>query len=57
MQQLNLSFGAFDFILTPDDEYVFLEVNSSGQWGWIEDITKMPISETIANTLANPPKS
>ena len=57
MQQLNLSFGAFDFILTPDDEYVFLEVNSSGQWGWIEDITKMPISEAIANTLANPPKS
>ena len=57
MQQLNLSFGAFDFILTPDDEYVFLEVNSSGQSGWIEDITKMPISKAIANTLANPPKS
>lgn len=40
----------------PDDEYVFLEINSNGQWLWIEQLTGMPISKTIAETLANPPK-
>lgn len=54
MKSLNISFGAIDMILTPNDDFVFLEVNPSGQWGWIEAITGMPISEAIANLLANP---
>ena len=53
MESCNLSFGAIDMILTPEDKYVFLEVNPSGQFGWIEDLTGLPISESIAETLAN----
>lgn len=54
MKELRLVFGAIDMILTPEKEHVFLEVNPSGQWGWIEKLTGMPISEAIAETLANP---
>ncbi len=50
-----LTFGAIDMVVTPDHEFVFLEVNPSGQWGWIERLTGMPISRAVAETLENPP--
>lgn len=56
VNDLNLQYGAIDMILTPQNEYVFLEINPSGQWKWIEDLTGMPISETLATILANPPE-
>jgi len=52
MQCWKLSFAAIDMILTPEGEYVFLEVNQSGQWGWIEDLAGLPISKSIAEALA-----
>lgn len=55
MSVLELQFGAVDMILTPSGEHVFLEVNPSGQWGWIEHFTGLPIARTIAELLANPP--
>lgn len=54
MKSLDISFGAIDMVLTPEDEFVFLEINPSGQWGWIEAITGMPISEAIADLLTSP---
>lgn len=38
MESLGLVFGCFDFIVTPDGEYYFLEVNESGQFLWIEKL-------------------
>lgn len=48
-----LNFGCFDFIVTPDNDYVFLECNPNGQWLWIEQETGLPISKSIAKALAN----
>jgi glutathione synthase/RimK-type ligase-like ATP-grasp enzyme len=48
---LGLRFGAIDLIYTPKHEYVFLEINANGQYGWIEGLTSMPISQTIAQAL------
>jgi len=50
MQNLNLSYGAVDMIFD-GNEYYFLEINSMGQWLWIEDLTDMPISQAIADLL------
>lgn len=36
MQILNLSFGAFDFILDENNHWIFIEVNPNGQWAWID---------------------
>jgi glutathione synthase/RimK-type ligase-like ATP-grasp enzyme len=37
MEKLGIVFGCFDFIVTPEGEYYFLEVNEQGQFLWIED--------------------
>ena len=51
LRDFNLSFGAFDFIVTPDDQWVFLEVNPNGQWLWLELSLGLDISEKIVNYL------
>lgn len=53
LNKLNLNFGCFDFIITPEDEIVFLECNPNGQWGWIEDKCKVPMSEAMVDCLYN----
>lgn len=52
MKACRLTYGAVDMILTPQGEYVFLEVNPSGQFIWIENLTGLPISASIAEALA-----
>ena len=37
LEELGLHYGAFDFVRTPDDELVFLEINPTGEWAWLED--------------------
>lgn len=46
-----LAYGAFDFVVTPDHEWVALECNPEGQWGWIEENTGLPIADAIARYL------
>ncbi len=52
--QCGLSYGTIDLILTPEDRYVFLELNSAGEYSWIEQVTGLPISEAIADFLMAP---
>ena len=52
LDRMRLNFGAFDFIVTPSGDFVFLECNPNGQWLWIEMETGLKISEAIADTLA-----
>lgn len=37
MQALDLRFGCFDFIVTQDGRWVFLELNQMGQFLWVEE--------------------
>lgn len=46
-----LVYGAYDFIVTPDGEHVFLEVNPSGQWLGFEEKTGIPVSHRLAQEL------
>lgn len=52
MKRLGLTFGCIDLVRTPDDQFVFLEVNPSGQWEWIELLTGMEITDAIAAHLS-----
>jgi glutathione synthase/RimK-type ligase-like ATP-grasp enzyme len=38
LQTAELRFACFDFIHTPDDRYVFLEANQSGQFLWMDAV-------------------
>lgn len=47
-----LVYGAYDLIVTPNGETVFLEVNPAGQYLWMEHQLGLPISGAIASYLA-----
>jgi glutathione synthase/RimK-type ligase-like ATP-grasp enzyme len=51
LKALGLHFGAFDFVVTPEGRCVFLEVNSSGNWLWLENQLPLPISRAVAEWL------
>ncbi|MEV5411436.1 ATP-grasp ribosomal peptide maturase [Thermopolyspora sp. NPDC052614] len=50
-ERLGLVFGACDLIRTPEGEWVFLETNVTGEWGWLEANCGVPIAKTIADVL------
>ena len=51
MNYFGLNYGAIDLILTPDERYVFLEVNPVGEFFWLELYAGLPISQAIADSL------
>jgi glutathione synthase/RimK-type ligase-like ATP-grasp enzyme len=51
MKSLGIVYGAIDMRLTPEGEYIFLEVNTAGQWLFMEEPTELPISKAIADWL------
>lgn len=46
-----LSYAALDLIVTPDNEYVFLECNPGGEYLWLEERLGFPISDSVATLL------
>jgi glutathione synthase/RimK-type ligase-like ATP-grasp enzyme len=51
MDYFELNYGAADFIVTPEGRHVFLEVNPSGEFFWLELSPGLPISNAIADVL------
>jgi hypothetical protein len=50
-QHYGLALAAVDLIRRPDGAYVFLEINTSPQFLWIQDLTGLPIREAVADLL------
>ncbi|WP_432129413.1 ATP-grasp ribosomal peptide maturase [Streptomyces sp. bgisy082] len=46
-----LNFGAFDFAVSTDGGWWFLECNPNGQWAWLEHEAGLPITVAIADLL------
>lgn len=54
MRKTGLVFGCFDFIVTPEGDYVFLEVNEQGQFLWIEEYNpEIKMLDIFVNFLVN----
>ena len=51
VRSLGLMYGAIDLRLTPDGRYVFLEINPAGQWLFVEQRTRQPITAALARLL------
>jgi hypothetical protein len=51
MQLAKLNTGSIDVILTPDNQFVFLEVNPAGQFDWLSKSCNYYVEEAIANEL------
>ena len=54
MDRLGLVYGAIDMRRTPDGEHVFLEVNTAGEFLFVEERTGQPIGRAVADWLARP---
>lgn len=55
MRRLGLVYGAIDLRRTPEGEYVFLEVNTAGEFLFVEERTGLPISQAVADWLGATP--
>jgi len=53
LAQMNLKYGAFDFIVDDRGEYWFVEVNPNGQWAFVEMETGLEISKAFVDVFAN----
>ena len=51
VKALGLEYGAIDIIKSKKGDYVFLEVNADGQYGWVQQLTGLPIDEAVASLL------
>lgn len=50
MSYLNLKFAGIDLILS-NKKYFFIEINPTGEWGWIQSNTKTRIDKKIVNYM------
>lgn len=55
MQRLSLLYGAFDFVVDTDGQWIFLEVNPVGQFMWIAEHLGLPMAEAMADLLGGGP--
>jgi ATP-grasp ribosomal peptide maturase len=46
-----LNYGAFDFAVLPNGQWIFYECNPAGQWQFIAKATGLPIAEAHASLL------
>jgi len=54
MNKIGIVTGSFDFAVTPDDEYVFFEVNEQGQFLWIEECCpELPVLQMFCDFLVS----
>ena len=50
----HVDYGAIDMILTPENEYYFIEINAAGEFFWLDNLTENnQISKAIADLLCN----
>jgi glutathione synthase/RimK-type ligase-like ATP-grasp enzyme len=54
VDRLGLSYGAVDLRRTPAGEHVFLELNTAGEFLFVEERTGQPIASALADLLARP---
>jgi glutathione synthase/RimK-type ligase-like ATP-grasp enzyme len=53
LDSLGLQYGAIDLVRDRSDRLIFLEINPTGDWLWIEQYTGLPITEAMAGLLEN----
>ncbi|HWE87881.1 MAG TPA: ATP-grasp ribosomal peptide maturase [Pseudonocardiaceae bacterium] len=57
MSSAGLLYAAFDFVVMPEGQWVFLEANAGGQYGFVEHRTGAPLTAQLADLLAGGSRS
>jgi hypothetical protein len=53
MDSFEINFASIDMIVTPDGDFVFLELNPNGQWLWLELDLGLPLVAAMADLLTS----
>jgi hypothetical protein len=51
MRSFGINFASIDMIVTPQGEFVFLDLNPNGQWLWLEEELGLPLVAGMADLL------
>jgi hypothetical protein len=51
LEEKKLDSGSFDFVVTPNNQHIFLELNPVGQFDWLSYHCNYKIESFIANTI------
>ena len=51
LSKLDLVYGAFDFLRTTSGELIFLEVNPTGEWAWLEGKLEFPMRDAFVEVF------
>lgn len=50
-KRLGCTYGSLDVIVTPNNEFVFLEINTDGEFFWLDELSGFAISKAWATLL------
>jgi glutathione synthase/RimK-type ligase-like ATP-grasp enzyme len=53
MRSFGINFASIDMIVTPDGDFVFLDLNPNGQWLWLEEELGLPLVAGMADLLTS----
>lgn len=51
VRSFDINFASIDIIVTPDGDFVFLDLNPNGQWLWLEIELGLPLVSSMADLL------
>jgi glutathione synthase/RimK-type ligase-like ATP-grasp enzyme len=51
MRSFAINFASIDMIVTPEGEFVFLDLNPNGQWLWLQEELGVPLVANMADLL------
>jgi glutathione synthase/RimK-type ligase-like ATP-grasp enzyme len=51
MHSFEINLASIDMIVTPEGEFVFLDLNPNGQWLWLEEELGLPLIASMADLL------
>jgi glutathione synthase/RimK-type ligase-like ATP-grasp enzyme len=54
VRAFGLQYSSADFLVTPDGQHIFIELNPNGQFSWLASATGLPMIEAMANLLQYP---
>jgi len=53
VRSFGLNFASIDMVVTPEGEFVFLDLNPNGQWLWLEEELGLPLVAGMADLLTS----
>jgi glutathione synthase/RimK-type ligase-like ATP-grasp enzyme len=53
MGSFGINFASIDMIVTPEGEFVFLDLNPNGQWLWLQEELGLPLVAGMADLLTS----